>query len=186
MQRRSVWPICETWPLTLTHEKQLARSTHEMRLMGPPQQYMAAGRTHEDGATMGLRERRWPTTIRVALHMSIRPTGHDRTIRWLTCHNVVKVLLTGRWPAQMDHLHHARLVRPRRSAWPRHKPSEMWLMVQTHVEWFTRRTREQWPTQPRHGKQHTAADLNMGHGLQHTHVGTTQARTGDPLRVRRM
>ena len=97
-------------------------------------------------------------------HMSTRPNGHDRTIRWLAYHNFVKVVLMGRWPAQTDHLQHARLVRPRRSAWPRHK---MWLMVQTHVEWFTRRTPEQWPTQPGQGKQHTAVGLNMGHGLQH-------------------
>ena len=60
----------------------------------------------------------------------------------------------------------------------------MWLMVETYVKWSTGQTHEQWRTWPRYGEQYVTADLNMGHELQHIHGGTTQARTGDPLRVR--
>ena len=32
--------------------------------------------------------------------MSMWPSGHDRTVRWLICHNSVKVVPVGRLPAQ--------------------------------------------------------------------------------------
>ncbi len=42
---------------------------------------------------------------------------------------------------------------------------KMWLMVETHAKWSTGQTHEPWRT-----RQRTAADLNMGHGLQHIHA----------------
>ena len=54
-----------------------------------------------------------PVAIKVALHMSVRPSDRDRTIRRPIDRNSMAMVLTGRLPAQMGQLRDEGLVRPR-------------------------------------------------------------------------